>query len=236
MVGCGKVLRPPFPRRRLAGRAPGAIIRAMSRPSSPASTSASDDPWGRILGRIIQGFAHDLNNRLLVLMGVRDLLEPAAGADAGLLELFDGELDGLERDVRLLRRLDAGEDAIETVDPGDLLTATRALHRQHRGLQAVEVEWRIPVGLPAVAARPSAALQALLLMLAASAETALEAGAREASVEARAGGGAVVVGLTPAVPASHPYLEAVGARLEGEWAVLTVSSTSCSLSLKAVHG
>ncbi len=41
-----------------------------------ASSRGETSIWPDVLGRIIQGYTHEFNNRLLVLVGVRDLLEP----------------------------------------------------------------------------------------------------------------------------------------------------------------
>ena len=193
------------------------------------------DAWGEVLGRIVQGFTHDLNNRLLVLVGVRDLLEPD-GADAGLLELFDRELEGLETENRLLRRLVVPDAEAEACSPRELLDDARALHRRHRGLQSVEVEWTVPPDLPAIEVVPSALVRALLLVLAASGEETLRRGEDEAAVIAEGGADGVVIGVEPAPEPGNDRLRAAADLLEPMGARLTADDGGVRLLVPAVAG
>lgn len=193
------------------------------------------DAWGEVLGRIVQGFTHDLNNRLLVLVGVRDLIEPD-GADAGLLELFDRELEGLETENRLLRRLVVPDAETEACSPRELLDDARALHRRHRGLQSVEVEWTVPPDLPAIEVVPSALVRALLLVLAAAGEEALRRGEEEGTVVAEGGADGVVIAVRPGPEAGNDRLRAAAAVLEPMGARLTADDDGVRLLVPAVAG
>lgn len=170
--------------------------------------------WGEVVERIVQGFTHDLNNRLLVLVGVRDLLEPPAPADDELLELLDRELDGLENETRLLRRLVVPDAEAEPCDPREILDTARQLHRRHRGLQGIEVQWLMEEPLPAIHAAPSDLLQATLLALAASGRAALDAGADSAEIRAHAEAGRLLLTLAPGAAATSPFVAAAGAAAE----------------------
>ena len=176
---------------------------------SPLPSPEAHALWARVVERIIHGFAHGLNNRLLVLMGGRDLLEPPASADAELLALLDGELDGLDSDVRLMRRLVVRDSEAEPTDPAELLEASRRLMERHRSVRQLDLRWEVPGGLPAVEVVPSAALRALLLLAAGAAEGA---GEQSVVLEARVAGDGLVIEVVGAAPPPPAHVEA--ARLE----------------------
>ena len=154
---------------------------------------------------ILRGITHDLNNRVLALMGVRELAEE--GLDASLHALFGEEVSRLEEVTGLLRRLMEEPAAEEVMEAGPLLETVRALHERHAGLRRRPVAWRVAAGLPAVRADPVVAMRTLLGALAVAGHAAAGGeAARSPTLSARGDGGRLVVEIRP-WPA--------GARVEG---------------------
>jgi hypothetical protein len=208
----------------------------MDHTSAGVGDGVGDGVWSRVMARIVQGFIHDINNRLVVLVGVRDLLEEPDGVDATLLSLLDREVAGLGDGAALLRRMVADEGEPEVASAGELLGAGRELHAHHRGLDRVSVEWRIPAGLPAVHLPEAAFLRALLLLLAGSATTARAEGAEPAVVaDAGVEGGRLVVRIAPG-PMGGGYVEAARVASDRCGGRVEVGDGDCRLTVPAFTG
>lgn len=133
--------------------------------------------WEDVRGEILRGITHDLNNRVLALMGVRELAEE--GLDASLLQLFGDEVVRLERTAGLLRRLAEEPAGEEVVEAAPLLATVRDLHARHAGLRQRAVAWVVADHLPALRSDPVRAARVLLRVLATSGRAAAEEGGEE---------------------------------------------------------
>lgn len=151
--------------------------------------------WGEVSSAILLGLAHELNNRVLALMGVRELAED--GTDGELLSLFGEELGRLERVAAQLRLLGEAPGGEEVVEARALLDSVRALNERNASLRGVASDWVLASALPAVRVDPSAALRALLTILHAAGAAAREAGGA-LTVSARGSDGTVLVEVRPA--------------------------------------
>ena len=166
--------------------------------------------WPAVAEGILQGLTHEMNNRLLALMGVRELAED--GLDAELARLFDDELVRLETAVALLRRLGEGPGPAEVVEAEPVISVVRELHARNALLRGLRTEWEVGGSLPAIRASVVRAERALLTALAGSGEAALNAATRvEVKVSADDGGVLVEVRPVPAGAAGWAELEALGA-------------------------
>lgn len=172
------------------------------------------DGWTEVSEQILLGLAHEINNRLLALMGIRELGEHGP-LDAELLRLFDDELVRLESANRILRRLGEADGGPETVEGSALLEGVREIHARNAALRGVRTEWSVADALPAVRLPPVAAERALLRALASSGRAAGEGGV---AVEVSAAGedGALLAELSPAPRSPGPLsaLERAGATVE----------------------
>ena len=159
--------------------------------------AAEERGWDEVAERIIRGLTHDMNNRLLALIGIRELGED--GPDSELLRLFDDELARLEAANRLLGRLGEAPGTVDVHTADALLGGVRELHARNSALRGVRTTWTVPAGLPAVRCDGVRVERALLRVLDASGRAAL-AGGRHLEVSARAAGGALAIAIVPAPP------------------------------------
>ncbi|HUG40448.1 MAG TPA: hypothetical protein VMM12_08180 [Longimicrobiales bacterium] len=150
--------------------------------------------WSEVSDQILLGLAHDINNRLLALMGVRELAED--GVDGALLRLFDEELARLGAATRLIRRLAEPTGSADVAEAKPLLTTIQALHARNAALRRVRTEWAVEGGLPAVRLDAIAAERGILRVLASSGHAAAAAGTG-VRVAAREEAGAVVLDIAP---------------------------------------
>lgn len=157
--------------------------------------------WDVVAERIIRGLAHDMNNRLLALMGIREL--GADGLDPELLRLFDDELARLEAANRLLARLGETTGTVDVETAEGLLGRVRELHARNAALRGLRTSWTVPAGLPAVRCDGVRVERALLRLLDAGGRAAAGRG-RALEVSARTADGAVTLTV---VPAPEPGLE-----------------------------
>lgn len=173
------------------------------------------ESWGDVAEQIVQGLAHEINNRLLALMGVRELGE--GGLDPELLRLFDDELSRLEAANRVLRRLGQRSEGPEILEGSALLDGVRELHARNASLRGLRTEWSVAAGLPAVRVDPVAAERALLWLLA-SCGAAAGAVAGPLTVTASSEGETLLAQVTPSAgePGAGPTraLEGAGATVE----------------------
>lgn len=158
---------------------------------------AGETGWNVVAERIIRGLAHEMNNRLLALLGIREL--GAEGLDPELLRLFDDELARLETVNRLLGRLGEAPGSVDVETADGLLTRVRELHGRNSALRGVRTGWRIPPGLPAVRCDAVRVERALLRVLDASGRAAALSG-RETEVTARPADGGVALTIVPGPP------------------------------------
>ncbi|MBW3552048.1 MAG: hypothetical protein KY466_00990 [Gemmatimonadetes bacterium] len=159
--------------------------------------TAGETGWDVVAERIIRGLAHDVNNRLLALMGIREL--GAEGLDPELLRLFDDELARLEATNRLLGRLGETPGTVDVETTEGLLSRVRELHARNSALRGVRTAWRVPPGLPAVRCDGVRVERALLRVLDASGRAAALSG-RDIEVTARPADGAVALTIVPGPP------------------------------------
>lgn len=174
------------------------------------SGRAEGSGWEAVAAEIVVAIAHDLNNRLLALTGVRELGE--SGLDADLRALFDEELARLEEISRLLRRLGQSEGAVETVEGEWMLRGAREMAARHPAVRRVGARWSLAEELPAITIDPLATERALVRTVVACALAAAAAG-RKVSISASEDGGALVVVVEPAPPGADAAdaLRAAGA-------------------------
>lgn len=165
---------------------------------------SAETEWQRVGDALLAGICHTLNSRVTALWGVAELL--AMEAPAGpVMGLFRGELQRLERLARLLHWLPRSPGrGPEPVSLGDLLPELVELHREHRGLERIEVELEGDPRTPPVRADLAALCRAVLLLLAGAARVASPAGGR------------IAAAYGPAGAAAKLTIRTYGAALEGE--------------------
>lgn len=201
------MFRPP---RGLDGPVPGSYRPRMSE-------RTTDGGWSEVAEQILLGLAHEINNRLLALMGVRELAED--GLDRDLLLLFDDELARLGAANRLIARLGERTGAPDFIRAETLLASVRELHARNAALRGVRTDWVVAAGLPTLRIDAIAAERALLRALASSGHAAAAAG-EGVRVSAREEADALVLDVAPfpadartlagldAAGAAHSHLEA----------------------------
>lgn len=187
--------------------------------------TAGDRGWEEVAERIIRGLAHDINNRLLALMGIREL--GADGLDPELLRLFDDELGRLEAANRLLGRLGETPGTVDVETAEALLGRVRELHARNSALRGVRTAWTVPDRLPAVRCDDVRVERALLRVLDAGGRAAAGAGG-DLDVRALDVAGALALRVVPRPPAGAG--EPLTAELEA--AGLLVAESAEGLELR----
>lgn len=162
------------------------------------------------IGRLAAGVAHEVGNPLAAILGYVETLlgeTPERPIDPALrqeiLTRVRGETERIHRIIKEL--LDYSRPGSATVGPVDVAAAVDAalslVRAQPRG-RAVEVDVRIPRGLPRVRATTDGLVQVLLNLLL-NAVDALEAEGK-VTIDARTRGGRVVIAVAdngPGIPA-----------------------------------
>ena len=132
------------------------------------------------LGQLTGGVAHDFNNLLMVVLGNLGLLRKRLPPDPRLLRLLDGAQQGAERGAALTSRMLAFARRQELrpapVDLAALVDGMAALIERSAG-PTVQVETRIPEGLPPALVDANQ-LELALLNLAVNARDAMPEGGR----------------------------------------------------------
>ncbi len=149
--------------------------------------------WSLVADRVIHGLCHELNGRASSLGGLLHLLSEREEGDAAVRSLVEGELDELEKAVRLLRLLPDDADGREILAPGEFLPELMALLGLQRGLEEVSCTLDSMAGAPAVQGDRTIILRSLALFLTRAMERASVTGAREVRMRGWGEGGGLVL-------------------------------------------